>query len=290
MANPRVDFSAIVDRPVLHLPNGGKVAVMLVVNVEQKEFDQPVGAPLSPTPPGSVILPEVPQFSNFEYGLRVGIWRMLEATTRLEVKTSMTLNASVYEAYARVADAAVSAGWDPVGHGYYQRPLPVEDDERGAIRRTLDTIEQHTGKRPLGWLGPGLAETFDTPDILADEGVRFVLDWVNDDQPYPMKVKSGSLMSVPYTNELNDIGVYIRGAHTAPELYDRVCNAADTLLNDKPETARILPVAVHPFIMGTTHRFPYFVKMLEHLKNTPGVIFMTATEVYEWYVGETGGS
>ena len=289
MSNPRAEFSAIVDRPPLHLPNGAKVAVMLVVNVEQKEFDQPVGSPISNAPPGTALLPEVPQFSLFEYGLRVGVWRLLDATTRLGVKTSMTLNASVYEGYARVADAAVAAGWDPVGHGYYQRALPLEDDERATIRRTLDTIEAHTGRRPLGWLGPGLNETFDTPDVLSDEGVRFVLDWVNDDQPYPMKVESGSLVSVPYSNELNDIGVYVRGAHRAPELYERVRDAADTLLNDKPETARVLPIGVHPFIVGTTHRFPYFVKMLEHLKNTPGVIFMTATEIYEWYVGETGG-
>jgi peptidoglycan/xylan/chitin deacetylase (PgdA/CDA1 family) len=286
MANPRADFSAIVDRPPLKLPNGAKVAVLLVVNVEQKEFDQPVGSPMSAAGQ-SAVLPEVPQFSLFEYGLRVGVWRMLEATTRLDVKTSMTLNGSVYEAYAQVADAAVKAGWDPVGHGYYQRPLPTEPDERAAIKRTLDTIEQHTGKRPLGWLGPGLGETFDTPDVLAEEGVRFVLDWVNDDQPYPMKVKSGSLTSVPYSNELNDIGVYIRGLHRGPELYDRVVAAADTLLSDKPETARILPIAVHPFIMGQAHRFPYFVKMLEHLKNTPDITFMTATEIYEWYVGET---
>ena len=283
MANPRADFSAIVDRPPLHLPDGARVAAMLVVNVEQKEFDEPVGSPMSTPPPGGPRLPEVPQFTNFEYGLRVGIWRMLEVTQRLEIPTSMTLNASVYEAYARVADAAVEAGWDVVGHGYHQRPLPTEPDERAVIKRTLDTIESHAGKRPLGWLGPGMNETFDTPDVLADEGVRYVLDWLNDDQPYPLKVKSGSLLSVPYSNETNDIGTYIRGQHKAPELYERVMDAAHTLLNDKPVTARVLPVCVHPFIFGQPHRFRYFVKMLEELKSTPGVVFMTATEIYEWY-------
>lgn len=281
MANPRADFSAIVDRPLLHLPGSAKVAVLLVVNVEQKEFDQPVGSPLSAQP--NVRLPEVPAFSLFEYGLRVGIWRILEATRALKITPSMTLNASVYEAYARVADATVAAGWDVVAHGYHQRQLPAEENERNTIRRTLDTIEEHTGKRPLGWLGPGLAETFDTPDILAEEGVRYVLDWVNDDQPYPLKVKTGSLLSVPYSNELNDIGVYIRGGHKAPELHDRVISAAETLLHDVPETARILPIAVHPFIMGQAHRFPYFVRMLEHLRAQPQFVFMTATEIYEWY-------
>ena len=284
MSNPRADFSAIVDRPPLHLPNGARVVVLLVVNVEQKEFDSPVGSPL--TAPGGTP-PEVPAFSRFEYGLRVGVWRMMEAIQRIGVATTMALNASVFESYGRVVDGALQKGWAIVGHAYYQEPLPSEPDERSVIRRTLDTIEEKTGKRPLGWLGPGLNETFDTPDVLADEGVRLVLDWVNDDQPYPLKVKSGSLLSVPYSNELNDIGVYIRSGHSAPELYERAKNALDTLLGDEPETARVLPLAVHPFIFGQPHRFPYFVKMLELVKNHPSVVSMTATEIYEWYMTET---
>ena len=286
MGNPRADFVPIVDRPILTLPDSKRVAAMLVVNVEQKEFDQPVGSPMSSASPAT--LPEVPQFSLFEYGLRVGIWRMLEVTERMGIPTSMTLNGSVGDHYPRVLEACVNAGWDPVGHGYHQRPLNTEQDERTVIKQTLDSIERQTGKRPMGWLGPGLQETFDTPDVLAEEGVRYVLDWVNDDQPYPMKVKSGDLLSVPYSNELNDIGVYIRGLHKAPELFDRVCDAAETLLSDTPETARVLPIAVHPFIMGQPHRFPYFVKLLEHLANMPAVTFMTATQIYEWYVEQTG--
>jgi allantoinase len=285
MANPRTDFVPLPARPQLTLPDGVKVAVMLVVNVEQKEFGEPIGSPLSQAT--SPRLPEVPQFSVFEYGLRVGIWRMLEATKRLEVATSMTLNGSVGDFYPGVVEACVHAGWDPVGHGYYQVPLNLVDDERAEIRHTLDAIEKQTGMRPKGWLGPGLQETFDTPDILAEEGVRYVLDWVNDDQPYPMSVKTGSMTSVPYSNEINDIGIYLRGGHKAPEMLDRVEASLSTLLTDTPETARILPIAVHPFIMGQPHRFPTFVRILEVVKNHPGVAFMTATQIYDWYAGET---
>lgn len=281
MANPRTEFVPIVDRPRLVLPDGHKVAVMLVVNVEQKEFGEPVGSPLGQ--PGNTRVPEVPQFSVFEYGLRVGIWRMLEATKRLEIPTSMTLNGSVGDSYPGIVEACVHAGWDPVGHGYYQVPLNLVDDEREEILRTLDAIERQTGTRPKGWLGPGLQETFDTPDILAELGVEYVLDWVNDDQPYPMKVKSGSMTSLPYTNEINDIGIYLRGGHRAPEMFDRVEAALSVLLTDTPETARVLPIAVHPFIMGQPHRFATFVKILEVLKNHPGVMFMTATQIYDWY-------
>jgi allantoinase len=280
MANPRADFIPIVDRPPLVLPEGQRVIALLVVNVEQKDFNEPIGSPLgNPT----AKQPEVPLFSRFEYGLRVGIWRMLETTKRLNIPTSMTLNGSVGDFYPRALEACVEAGWDAVAHGYFQEPLNEEKDESAVIRRALDAIERQTGTRPLGWLGPGLHETFDTPDVLAAEGVRFVLDWVNDDQPYPMKVKSDSLLSVPYAQEINDIPLFIRGNHSSPEILQRVQDALETLMTDEPQTVRVLAVAVHPFIMGQTHRFPYFVKMLEHLKNHPGVVFMTATQIYEWY-------
>ena len=288
MANPRADFVPLPDRPALHLPRGARVAVLLVMNVEQNEFDQPIGRPLSPQPPGRERLPDVPNFSWFEYGLRVGFWRVLEATRRLNVPMTMALNGSVCDFYPRVAQAALDAGWDVVGHGYHQRPLPAEEDEADAIRLALDTIEEFTGTRPLGWLGPGLGESAETPELLVSEGVEFVLDWVNDDQPYELKVDKGRLFSVPYSNELNDIGVYIRLGHPGPSMLERVHDHLTTLLNDEPETARVMSVGLHPFIVGQPHRFPYFVKMLELIMNTPGAIPMTATELYHWYREQTG--
>ncbi len=287
MANPRADFVPLPDRPALHLPRGARVAVVLVMNVEQNEFDQPVGRPLSPQPPGRERLPDVPNFSWFEYGLRVGFWRVLGATRRLNVPMTMALNGSVCDFYPQVARAALDAGWDVVGHGYHQRPLPAEEDEAAAVRLALDTIEEFTGTRPLGWLGPGLGETAETPELLVEEGVEFVLDWVNDDQPYELKVDKGRLFSVPYSNELNDIGVYVRLGHPGPSMLERVHDHLTTLLNDEPETARVMSVGLHPFIVGQPHRFPYFVKMLELIMNTPGAIPMTATDVYRWYREQT---
>ncbi len=288
MANPRADYIPLPDRPALHLPRGARVAVLLVMNVEQNEFDQPVGRPLSPQPPGRERLPDVPNFSWFEYGLRVGFWRVLDACRRLHVPMTMALNGSVCDFYPQVAQAALDAGWDVVGHGYHQRPLPADSDETATIRLALDTIEEFTGTRPLGWLGPGLGETAETPELLVDEGVEFVLDWVNDDQPYELKVNKGRLFSVPYSNELNDIGVYVRLGHPGPSMLERVHDHLTTLLNDEPETARVMSIGLHPFIVGQPHRFPYFVKMLELIMNTPGAIPMTATELYHWYREQTG--
>lgn len=288
MSNPRANFVPIVDRPTLELPHDARVGVILIVNVEQKPLDHPQGSPLSRQAPGSELLPEVPEFSRFEYGLRVGIWRILEATTRLGIRPSMTLNGSVCDTYPRVVEAAVDASWDAVAHGYHQRPLNKEPDERAVIRQTLDAIERGTGSRPLGWLGPGLIETHQTPDLLVEEGVKFVMDWVNDDQPYDLMTPHGPLVAVPYSNEMNDIPVYLRAGQPAGALRDMALDALNTLIHDVPSTARFLPVAVHPFIVGQPHRFGQFVDMIEQLKAHPNVVFMTATEVYHWHEANRG--
>ena len=198
-------------------------------------------------------LPDVPNFSWFEYRLRVGFWRILDATRSHRVPMTMALNGSVCDAYPQVARAALDAGWDVVGHGYHQRALPAE---AAAVRRALGAIEAFSGTRPLGWLGPGLGETDSTPELLVSEGVEFVLDWVNDDQPYELKVANGRLFSVPYSKELNDIGVYVRLGHPGPSLLERVHDHLTTLLNDEPETTRVMSIGLHPFIVGQPAPLP----------------------------------
>ena len=128
-----------------------------------------------------------------------------------------------------------------LAHGYVQRVLNVEDDERAVIRRTIDTIRNFTGVAPRGWMGPGLAETFDTPDILVEEGIEYVCDWCNDDQPYRMKVKSGTLTSIPYTVELNDIPIYLVQHHRAPEIFERAKDQFDTLYEEGAEAPASWP-------------------------------------------------
>ena len=283
MANPRADFSAIVDRPLLELPGNARVAVMLVVNVEDWEFDQAPVRPINPPPVGTSRIPDVQNYSWFEYGLRVGFWRILEATERLGIEAVMSLNAVALERYPRVTQAAIDAGWEVLAHSYLQRPLPVEEDERAVIRQTIDVIKAHTGSAPRGWMGPAMAETFATPDILAEEGFEYVLDWMSDDQPFPLKVASGELLAIPYTVELNDIPIYLGQHQPSSALYDRCVDHLETLLSDEPRTARLMPIGVHPFIVGQPHRFKHFLKGLELLKSNPSVAFMTGSEVLDWY-------
>ena len=136
---------------------------------------------------------------------------------------------------------------------------------------------------PRGWMGPGLAETFDTPDILAEEGIEYIADWCNDDQPYPMKVKSGSLVALPYTVELNDIPVYLVQNHRSPELFERAKDHFDTLYREGAESVRVMCVSTHPYITGAAHRIKYYGMIFEYLRQHDDVVFMTGSEILDWY-------
>src|SRR5688572_23727241 len=131
-----------------------------------------------PPPTGVTQLPDVPHWSWHEYGMRVGFWRMKAALDRLGIVPSLTCNARVCEAYPQVAAAARDGGWEFMGHSYDQRPIHSEPDQRAMIRRCVSILEAYTGKKPLGWLSPGLTETLYTPEHLAQAGIRYIADWV----------------------------------------------------------------------------------------------------------------
>jgi allantoinase len=288
MTNPRADFSPIVDRKPLKLPRGARVAVWVIVNIEEWPFFEPMARTVIPPPQGVTIVPDITNFGWFEYGLRVGIWRIIDVLDKYQIRASVSLNGSVCNTYPQIVDACLKSGWELFGHGFVQKALPEEKDERDVIRRTIEVIREKTGQKPRGWMGPGLHETVHTPDILAEEGIEYVLDWVNDDQPYPLKVKQGSLFSIPYTMELNDIPIYAVEHHRSSELFDRTCDQFDTLYEEGKKDYRIMAIAVHPYITGVPHRIGYFKKIFEYIKKHDKVIFMTGSEILDWYKQAAG--
>ena len=288
MSNPRAEYSPIVGRTPLKLPGGARVAVWPVINVEEWDINAPMARTVIPAPQGVTVLPDIANFSWFDYGLRIGFWRMKGVLDRHGIRATLSLNASVCNSYPVIVEESLKSGWEILGHGFIQRALNLEEDERDVIRRSIRTIKETTGRAPRGWMGPGLAETFDTPDILAEEGIEYVCDWVNDDQPYPMKVKSGSLVAIPYTVELNDIPMYLVQNHPSPEIFQRSKDYFDTLYEESQDGARIMCVSTHPYITGAAHRIRYYNQVFEYIKRHEGVIFMTGSEILDWYKAETG--
>src|SRR5436189_3859941 len=152
-------------------------------------------------------------------------------------------------------------------------------DERVDIQKSPAAITAFTGRRPRGWLGPGLTETWDTPDLLAEEGYQYVCDWVLDDQPVMMKTRSGALVSVPYTQECNDVAMMLIQHHKASEYADRAIDQFEQLRQDARDSARVMAVVVHPYIMGAPHRLKYFRKAIEHIQGSGAALFWTGGQM-----------
>ena len=282
----RFDYSAMVDRAPLALPDGARIAVWTIVNVEEWDIEGAMPRVVLTTPAGASVIPDVPNWSWHEYGMRVGFWRLKAALDRHGIRATMAVNASVCLSYPRIAQAALDAGWEFMGHGFKQRALPLEEDQRAVIRKSIATIREFTGKPPRGWLGPGLAETWDTPDLLAEAGLEYLCDWVADEQPYTIKTTSRPLVVVPYSVELNDIPMMMIQHHESAELFNRTRDQFDRLYQEGDQSARIMAIAVHPYISGVPHRIKYFEAIYDYMKQKPGVMFWKGEDVLDWYRGQ----
>jgi peptidoglycan/xylan/chitin deacetylase (PgdA/CDA1 family) len=189
----------------------------------------------------------------------------------------------VVESYARVAQAMLDAGWEFMGHGVVQGAMHLLPDQRAAIREAVDLLKRFTGKKPKGWLGPGLTETWETLDLLAQEGIEYISDWVNDDQPYPIRTTAGPIISVPYSLELNDIPMMVIQHHGSSEWLQRARDQFDRLYAEGAKNPRVMALAVHPYISGVPHRIKYFEAVYDYMRKKKGVWFTTGEDIYEWY-------
>ena len=283
MANPRIPFQLASDRPSLAPPGGRPLIVHVVVNVENWRFDQPMPRKLLPAPHGEEHLPDVPNYSWAEYGMRCGMPRLFETLRRRGLAASCALNASVIEAYPRLAEAIVEAGWEIMGHGLHQRSLQAESSEAAVIDEALERIGRFTGKPVQGWLSPGLKESDETPDLLSARGVRYLCDWVVDDLPAWMQTAHGPLLAMPYSLEINDSVIYAVERQASPEICRRL---EDTLLVLEPELARqprVVTLGLHPHLIGVPHRFTWLEKMLDRLTDHPRAKFMTGAQIADWF-------
>ncbi|MGO4712710.1 polysaccharide deacetylase family protein [Bradyrhizobium sp. 2TAF24] len=279
----RLSYSAITERPKLTLPEGARLAVWVIVNVEEWDARQPMPRTVLTPPAGGSPSPDIPNWAWHEYGNRVGFWRMLEVLDTLKIKAALAINGSAIGAYEPIARAARERDWEFIGHGFTQKNMQKVENEREDIARTTKAIADYVGRRPRGWLGPGLTETWETPDILVEEGYDYVCDWVLDDQPVVLKTRGGPIVNVPYTQECNDVAMMLIQHHKASEYRDRAIDQFEQLYADAATSARVMALVVHPYIMGAPHRLRYFREALQHIAGKNGVVFRTGEEILDWY-------
>ncbi len=280
----RVPYSAIVDRPPLKLPGKARVVVWTIVNLEVWDIARAMARQVLPAPTGAVLLPDVPNWSWHEYGMRVGFWRFEALFRRLRIRPTVAINARVCVDYPRVAKACKDAGWEFMGHSYEQGPIHREEDQPGMIRRSLDTIEKFTGKRPVGWLGPGLTQTLETPDHLAAAGVKYIGDWVYDDEPTEIKTAHGPLVTLPYSVETNDIPMMLVQHHEAAYWTQKCLDSFERYYEEGKERAKILAIAIHPYISGQPFRIQYLEEVYKKIGKRKGVLHWNGEQILDWYL------
>jgi peptidoglycan/xylan/chitin deacetylase (PgdA/CDA1 family) len=283
----RLSYSPITERPRLVLPGGARMVVWVIVNVEEWDIDQPMPRTVLTPPAGGQPSPDIPNWAWHEYGNRVGFWRMLEVFDQFRIPGVLAINGSCFDTYPQIAEAARARDWEFLGHGFIQKNMQKVEDEAEAIRLTTDAIRRFCGKPPRGWLGPGLTETWNTPDLLQEAGYDYVCDWVLDDQPVDLKTRSGrTITNVPYTQECNDVAMMLIQHHTAREYHDRAMDQFEQLYEDSRESARVMALVVHPYIMGAPHRLKWFRRIFERLSARKDVLFRTGSQILDWYRSE----
>ncbi|MCZ8378600.1 polysaccharide deacetylase family protein [Mycobacterium sp. CPCC 205372] len=280
-----ITYTPITERPAIRWPGGARVAFYVGLNVEHFEVDRPS---TSIHPDTAALTPDPLNYGWRDYGLRVGIWRLIEIFDRHGIRPSVLLNSDVAQHYPQVIRAGVDRGWAWLAHGRNNSTLQtgLGDDERDYLLEVLDTIEKATGQRPSGWLGPALTETFRTPELLADLGVRYTLDWTNDDQPYPLRTPG--LHSLPYSVELNDIPLFVGKSLPGDQFVQIVKDQVDQLHADAEHSGRVMALALHPFVTGQPFRARYLDEALRYVVNHPDVWVTTSDEIAAHYLAERG--
>jgi allantoinase len=274
-------YSPIIDRPRLEWPGGAHVALWIIPNIEYFSLEERPGG----YGPGKA--PDVVMWSERDYGNRVGVFRLMDVLDKYGIRGTVALNSNLCAEHPRIIEEGEKRKWEWMGHNESNTRRLNEaapGEETRIIRNTLATIEKATSKRPKGWLSSGLQETWDTLDLLGANGCEYVADWTNDDQPYRMTLDGGKpLISVPYSQELNDKPAFDKHNFTAAQFQEMICRQFDVLYREGAQSGRVMAIALHPYLTGVPHRIGALDKALEYICKHDGVWKATGAEIARHY-------
>ena len=288
-SNPRVPYELASKRKYLTPPNGKSIIVHVVMNIEYWPFDKNMPRGILPPPHGkSPDPPDLPNYSWVEYGMRVGLPRLFKLFAENNIPVSAFINAQVAEIYPKAFDEVCKLNWELVGHGWFQESLRVAKDEEYVIKKSLDLLRKLSGQPVRSWFGPAGGETEKTPELLKENGIEFLHDWLIDELPCWMRTKLGPIVAMPYTFELNDVPIWTVQNNPCDEMKKRVDATLNIFDEEKLYNTKIITLALHPHIVGVPQNFYYLKKIIEDLKKRDDVIFMTSSQIGDWFVKEDG--
>ena len=287
--NPRVPHELSSNRKKLSPPNGKSLIVHTVMNIEYWPFDKNMPRGILPPPHGkSPEPPDLPNYSWVEYGMRVGLPRLFKLFAENNIPVSAFINAQVADIYPKAFDEVCKLNWELVGHGWFQESLRVAKDEEHVIKKSLDLLRKLSGQPVRSWCGPAGGETEKTPELLKENGIEFLHDWLIDELPCWMRTKLGPIVAMPYTFELNDVPIWTVQNNSCDEMKKRVDATLNIFDEEKLYNTKIITLALHPHIVGVPQNFYYLKKIIKDLKKSDDVIFMTSSQIGDWFVKEDG--
>jgi peptidoglycan/xylan/chitin deacetylase (PgdA/CDA1 family) len=281
MDNALYKYSPIVSRPRITWPNGARLAFYIGLNIEHFEVDKPATSIFGTT---AGFVPDPLNYGWRDYGVRVGIWRMIEALDKYGMRASVLLNADVCTHYPQIIEAGQKRKWAWLAHGKnnstFQVGMNVED-ERKYLQEVVNTIASATSQEIRGWLGPALTETFETPRLLKELGLTYLLDWCADDQPFALNLPG--MMSVPYSLEVNDITMCLGKSMSGRDFCQMIIDQFDRLYQDSEHSGRVMALCLHPFVSNQPHRQKYLEQALEYIASKEGVWLTTSDDIATHY-------
>ena len=287
--NPRVPHELSSNRKKLSPPDGKSLIVHIVMNIEYWPFDKNMPRGILPPPHGkSPDPPDLPNYSWVEYGMRVGLPRLFKLFAENNIPVSAFINAQVADIYPKAFDEVCKLNWELVGHGWFQESLRVTKDEEHVIKKSLDLLRKLSGQPVRSWFGPAGGETEKTPELLKENGIEFLHDWLIDELPCWMRTKLGPIVAMPYTFELNDVPIWTVQNNSCDEMKKRVDATLNIFDEEKLYNTKIITLALHPHIVGVPQNFYYLKKIIEDLRKRDDVIFMTSSQIGDWFVKEDG--
>lgn len=293
MDHDRYEWSMLPRRKPVAWPGGARVALWVVPALEWFPLDMK-GQPFKPPGAMQTAYPDLRHYTLRDYGNRVGIFRVMQALERHGIRATAAVNAAVAVRYPSLVQACVQRGWEIVANGLdmdhlHHGGLP-EAEERRWIAQTLELLRQATGAPVRGWLSPAKSESFTTPDLLAEAGIEYLCDWVNDDMPYAMRTRGGSLHAMPHPIDIDDTTILVQNHHTEDDFRDALIDQFDLLYREaSPENGRVMAVSLHPWVIGQPYRIGALEEALAHVMRHRGVWAATGSEILDaWKAAQAG--
>ena len=291
MDHEHYDWSPIVNRPRLQWPGNARVALCVIVGLEHVEWASPQGSVRAPNLYSHLAMqrPIVEPWlvSYRDYGHRIGIFRVLDVLEKHGIRPTIAIDAMTARNYGYLVRHCVERGCELIAHGISASRMITsrmsEEEERAYIAESIAALRDATGRTPLGWSGPEYGESARTPQLLAEAGIRYVCDWVNDEQPYRMKTGAGELYALPAMIELDDAFALRDRQFRVDEYCEQLKEAFDTIYRDSEKSGRLLALSVHPWLMGQAFRIDFLDEALGHMARRQGVWAASGSEVIEAY-------